>query len=73
MSYKRFGTAHRGGVVKMIASDLGEFGIAYQWTIWTAIGAEGNGGECVSETDAMECLIHALDPEEGAGERLLQS
>lgn len=73
MSYERWGTAHRGGEVKMVASDLGEFGIAYRWTVWTAIGAEGNGGESVTHVDAMEALIHALDPDEGAAERLLPS
>lgn len=54
------------------ASDLGEHSIAYRWTVWTAIG-EGNGGESVTHVDAMEALIHALDPDEGAGERVLQS
>jgi hypothetical protein len=69
VAYERFGTFHRGGEIKAIASEHEEFGVAYGWTIWTAVGGEGFGGETSRHEEAMSCLLHALDAEEGAGER----
>lgn len=79
MSYKRWGTERRGGDVRKIACDIGsdplveqspgaEYGIGWQWHIWTDRG-EGCSGVAINEAHAMECLIHALDPDEGATER----
>jgi hypothetical protein len=79
VSYKRWGNERRGGDVRKIASDLGsdpyvqaspsaEYGIAWLWQVWTNRG-EGNSGTAIDEAQAMECLIHALDPDEGATEK----
>lgn len=72
MSIERWGTVHRGGEVCRVADEpLGT--PRWRWTLWTAASAEGNGGEADDKTAAMMSLIHALDPDEGASERLLQS
>jgi hypothetical protein len=63
----RFGNARFGGEVRRLADvPLGE--ARWLWKLWTGFPA-GASGVAADRTNALCALIHALDPDEGAGFR----